>query len=290
MGSGIAHADQQIDNFTDSYPAGDNYVAIGDSFTVSGYYHEIYSDPCLRNKYDYPHLVAQRVGLPLLEPACSGALTTQYWEQGIAWQTEVDKSPMRDSITRKTKLVTFGLGANNVDKDWDGETNTPELCIVYVLTHGWAKDHSVCEKQYGAPMRHWLGQLKGELVKMFNDAKSRAAKDAVLIAVGYIPLFPADNESCYDTFYIPRHERAWAYQIFHDINTIMGAAAKEAGIGFYNPEDDPLMASHGACGKPGERWVTVSGAPEMALLVHPTPAGHAHVAKEVSKLYWKLRR
>lgn len=285
----LAYADQQIDNFVQEIPQGDNYVAIGDSFTVSGAYQDIAPDPCLRNVRDYPHLVSAALNLPLLEPACSGALTTQYWEQGIAWQTEVDKSPMRDSITKKTKLVTLSLGANNVDKDWDGETNTPEKCIVYILLHGSDPHYSVCEREFGASMAYWMKGLKKELVKMYKDAVDRAADDAVVIAVGYFPLFDSKGSTCYDTFYVPVPERHWGHKLFTEINATVEAAAKEVGIPYYNPSKDPVVDQHGPCAKPGERFVTVSGFPEFSLLVHPTVKGQSYMAKKILQVYHAAR-
>lgn len=76
---------------------------------------------------------------------------------------------------------------------------------------------------------------------------------------------------------ISREERAKVRGFQDSINRVVRDAAERNGATVVIP-DEP---GHSMCTPPENRWVDFTGLDTGAVPVHPTTAGHAHVADRV---------
>src|SRR6185436_11016501 len=91
----------------------DNYVALGDSY-VAGPAIPLPIKPwgCLKSDHNYAHLAAPRLGLELRDPSCSGAETEDMTQTQGVWPEP--NPPQFDALGADTKLVTLGIGGNDI--------------------------------------------------------------------------------------------------------------------------------------------------------------------------------
>jgi len=103
------------------------YVALGDSYASGPVIAPQLADPagCLRSGRDYPHLVAQAIGLQLTDATCGGATTTDM----TGPQTIADGlvGPQIDAVQPHTALVTLTVGGDDLgfSDSRAGTTTTP---------------------------------------------------------------------------------------------------------------------------------------------------------------------
>jgi lysophospholipase L1-like esterase len=100
------------------HPLTAEYVALGDSFAAgpgvlpfdtSDY------DTCARSLNDYPHLLAERLGVVAFrDVTCSGATTWHFTQpQGPMTPFGAAAPPQFDALTESTTLVTLTIGGND---------------------------------------------------------------------------------------------------------------------------------------------------------------------------------
>jgi lysophospholipase L1-like esterase len=89
---------------------GDEYVAIGDSYTSAPGTGKS-TDDCLQSNTNYPHRVAAKLGLKLTDVSCGFATTEQVAKPQIIGSTQ--RPPQADALSPSTDLVTISLGAND---------------------------------------------------------------------------------------------------------------------------------------------------------------------------------
>jgi lysophospholipase L1-like esterase len=86
------------------------YVALGDSYTAAPGEGPGEVAPCNRSSDNYPHLVATAIDADVTDASCAGATLddlTSSQADGVA--------PQLDALTSSTKLVTIGIGGNDLD-------------------------------------------------------------------------------------------------------------------------------------------------------------------------------
>ncbi|MBD8737182.1 MULTISPECIES: SGNH/GDSL hydrolase family protein [unclassified Sphingomonas] len=89
-----------------------DYVALGSSYAAgSGLGERVGGAPfgCMRGNGSYPHLLARRLGLSLVDMSCSGATASQVLNGGQYFQ-----GPQVAAVTAQTKLVTLTVGGNDL--------------------------------------------------------------------------------------------------------------------------------------------------------------------------------
>ena len=95
----------------DALSSGDKYVAMGSSFAAGPGITESADDPphrCGRSQDNYPHQLARRLGLSLIDVSCSGATTAHILG---AWN---ELPPQIDAVDADTRLVTITIGGNDL--------------------------------------------------------------------------------------------------------------------------------------------------------------------------------
>jgi lysophospholipase L1-like esterase len=165
---------------------GDQYVAIGDSYTSA----PRIGPPadrigCLQTTDNYPHQVSRRLGLELTDVSCGGATTQQLTQpQQLG---NISQPPQIDALSRTTDLVTISLGANDFGI-FGG--------VVFVCPAVRAKDPTgePCTAANAAAgknsVEHRVASLEKRLVAVIELVKKRAPKARVVV-VGYPQFFPS---------------------------------------------------------------------------------------------------
>jgi hypothetical protein len=211
---------------------GDEYVAIGDSYTSAPGTGES-TDDCLQTTTNYPHKVAAKLGLKLNDVSCGGAKTTNVTAPQTIKSTT--RLPQGNALSASTDLVTVSLGAGDVDV----------LGIVaFGCTSVRAQDPS------GAPCQRADEASGSSTVEIKIDAAERRlvgaikqvakrAPDARIVVVGYPEFFPKSG---------PCTELPLAlgdYAFAHRINTMIVRAQKDAAAEANVEYVDVFAASRG---------------------------------------------
>jgi lysophospholipase L1-like esterase len=90
--------------------SGSRYVALGSSFAAGPGISPIVDAPAGRSGNNYPHLVAQELGLDLVDVSYSGATTAHLLD------TPQDAAPPQlEAVSADTQLVTITAGGNDLE-------------------------------------------------------------------------------------------------------------------------------------------------------------------------------
>ncbi|WP_368496283.1 GDSL-type esterase/lipase family protein [Herbiconiux sp. A18JL235] len=134
-GAGAAFADPVDPDAAaaDSGTAGKSYVALGDSYSA-GFgltpYSELPASGCFQADQNYPHLVAESLGLSLDDRTCSGAVTANIRDTEQVTITGAGTAPVQsDSLSADTDVVTVTIGGNDL-----GFSTVAQTCIAESAT------------------------------------------------------------------------------------------------------------------------------------------------------------
>jgi len=89
---------------------GSRYVALGSSFAAGPGIKPVLDRAAGRSGRNYPHLVAEALGLELVDVTYSGATTAN-----ILTDRQNDAPPQLDAVGPETELVTITAGGNDLD-------------------------------------------------------------------------------------------------------------------------------------------------------------------------------
>ena len=241
---------------------GDKYVALGDSYTAAPQTGSN-SDRsgCQRTEVNYPHRVAEALGLELLDNSCNGAsttsLTTAQQIPSIVPGQVRENPPQLDDVDEDTALVTIRVGANDYGlfsriiqcaRNYAGQSGSPCTDL-----DGSGGDNSVDAR---------LGDVRDNLRSALEEIKDRAP-DARIIVLGYPRLTP-DEGTC-DLLPVPADDYEYVRRIIEGLSDALMEAAEEADATYIDMHD--VSEGHDICGD--EPWI--AGAP-----IRPTGATAWH--------------
>lgn len=159
----------------DPLSSGDEYVALGDSYTAApGTGPDTSNDGCLQSARNYPHQVAEQLDLDLVDVSCGGATTADL----AGGQETPPKPPQLDALTEQTRLVTLRIGGNDADL----YSRTVYRCTD-LAGDGAA---SPCADEYGGEdyLTETTDAIHDDLVTALDEIEQRAP-DARVVVVGY---------------------------------------------------------------------------------------------------------
>jgi lysophospholipase L1-like esterase len=163
---------------------GDQYVAIGDSFTgAPGTGPAAANDGCQQSTTNYPHRVAKELQLKLTDVSCGFAMTLHVTAPQVLGASR--RPPQIRAVTPKTDLVTISLGANDFFTYGS---------IVTSCTSLRAKDPdgapcAEADAASGRPIETRVGLIEQRLTAVVRLVAKRAP-EARIIVVGYPQFFP----------------------------------------------------------------------------------------------------
>lgn len=256
------------DNTGAAISPGDEYVALGDSYTSAPGAGAGTGDPaCQQTIVNYPHRLAAALELDLVDVSCGSAWTTQLTlPQKVE---EVEVPPQADALTEDTSLVTLSLGANN-------NAVIPGILFTCVPLAIADPQGSPCRDVAESDPEAYDAVFEGitnQIVKAVAEVGERAPRARVVV-VGYPQIFP-EKGGC-SLFPVAAGDRRYAYQVLLDLVRAVGKGARKAGVEFLDLwpaseghdicSDDPWMA--GASPAPGR----------LAEPYHPYAEGQQAVA------------
>lgn len=257
------------------------YVALGDSYVAGPGIPNRVGTPagCERSDHAYPALVAQGLGLPPSEyrsAACIGATADDL--AGSEHTFNGANPPQLDALTADTRVVTLGIGGNDVD-------------VVGVVLNCLALDEpaKTSANPDPAPCRtkftvggDQLGRRIAATADQVADALTqiaRRAPHAKVFVVGYPELVPDGGTMCAQKLDLTPDDVAFLYEQEVRLNAMLRDRAHAAGA-FYVDTFTP-SAGLNACADPGRRWVEPLIPASTGTTLHPNVAGEQGMADAV---------
>ena len=240
-------------------PRFQRYVALGDSYTAApGVPGTSSRDGCFRSTGNYPHLLAAALPVArLVDVSCSGASTAD-----VRHRQAGRVPPQLDAVTRRTDLVTIGLGGN-------------DEALFRRLLGGCDRTarspRAACFDASGfAPI---LDRIEQNLVGVVRAVRAKAPSARVLL-VGYPQVVPASG-GCSKTPYVAGGD--FARRANQGLTDAVRRAASAAGVGYVDVWS--ASAGHDVCS--ADPWINGPSGPGAAPF-HPFAVEQAAVARLVA--------
>jgi lysophospholipase L1-like esterase len=250
---------------------GDEYVAIGDSYTVAPAADQ-WTDACLRTNRNYPHLVAEKLGLRLKDVSCGGAATTDVTAAQTTGATRI--APQAAALSRGTDLVTISLGAN----DFNAFRTVAVGCAALRFRDPAG---APCERAdvaaKGRSLENTIAATERRLVDVIDHVAKRAPSARIMV-IGYPEFFP-ENGPCAQ-FPLALGD----YRFAHRFNELLVRAQERSAARTHVEYVDVFTASrgHNMCAQ--DPWIAgVRPASTDAMPLHPYPEEQQLVARLVLK-------
>lgn len=238
--------------------ATERYVALGDSYTSGPRLGES-SGPegCEQTTGNYPHLLAERLELELVDASCGAAETDHLTEpQQPPGGSEVP--PQLDALSADTTLVTLSIGAN------DGGV-FGSLVIDCVRLGAADPDGSPCTalgRMDNGRLAQEIEDLAGRVEEAVGDILERAPRARVMV-VGYPQIVPASG-AC-DQLPLAPGDYPFAYNVLRQIVQAQESGAKAAGAEYV----DVWSATEGHDICADEPWIAGLRPQKPAEIFHP---------------------
>lgn len=245
------------------------YVALGSSFAAGiGLGPREPESPyiCMRSTNGYPHRLAGKLGLSLVDVACSGATTHHVSRGGQAFL-----GPQIDAITKETRLVTITAGGNDIGYVGDLGTmaaaNAPNL--LGRIIRWFASDPSP-DKERG------YVNLRASLLGTLKEVRRRAPQAKIVVAT-YPSILPPKG-SC-AKLGLTVAQAANMRAVGERLAEVTREAARESGALIADMQI--VGAGHNVCSR--EPWVN-GWVDAAGTRFHPTLAGAEATAAEIERV------
>jgi len=161
---------------------GDEYVAIGDSYTAAPGLGPS-TNACAQSTMNYPHTVAAKLGLKLIDVSCGGATTTHVTRpQTIG---SIRRPPQADALSRRTDLVTISLGAN----DFNAFGLVAFGCVAVRFQDLQGAPCQKADAASASTIESMIQVTEDRLIKAIRWVAERAPSARILV-IGYPEIFP----------------------------------------------------------------------------------------------------
>ncbi len=259
-------------------PPPDSYVALGDSYTAGPLItqQDTTIPGCLRSLSNYPHLIAP-LGQPVFrDVSCSGAQTKDMTAAQDV-DPDPDNPPQLDALDVNTKIVTLGIGGNDI-----GFTEIAKKCTeLFVLQ----KSGSPCRDFYnqnGDEVGRRIAALAPKIEEVLDRIDARSP-DAEVFTVGYPAILPETTElfeACQAVLPVAKGDVPYLRdEVEKRLNATIRyvtVAHGEVFVDTYGPS-----IGHDACQLLGTRWVEPVVPAADAAPVHPNRLGMEATARAV---------
>ncbi|WP_435770694.1 SGNH/GDSL hydrolase family protein [Nocardioides sp. SYSU DS0651] len=198
--------------------AGDEYVALGDSYTSApGVGVRTGPRSCLQTDLNYPHLLAEQLDLELTDVSCGGAKTTDLTgsQDPVAGRPV---PPQLDAVSPKTDLVTLSIGGN--DSGVFG--NLVTTCVRLARENPDGAPCQELSQVSNGRTAEVLDAIEERIVDVLGEIRERAP-EARIVVVGYPQIFPASG-TC-DRLPLAEGDVPFAHEIIRQLTLAMKEAA-----------------------------------------------------------------
>ncbi len=250
--------------------AAPQYVALGDSYTAVGSFLSPASGApfeCGQSAVNYPHLVAEALGLSLTDMSCGGATTAN-----MTTAQYPNQPAQFSALSASTKIVTISISGNDNEVFAQAIGECGALDIADALNIG-----SPCESTFGDYYSNLITSdaptVGGAIAEIHT-----LAPNAKVFVVGYPDILPQSG-NCYPQVPLTTGDTAYMNATEEDVNRVLAneAAANDATfINTYGPS-----IGHDACQPENVRWIEGPIPATDTAPMHPNAAGEAADAKDV---------
>jgi hypothetical protein len=300
-----------------------SYVALGDSYSANVFvrpWEE--SDGCGRSYSNYPHQVAERLGLELTDVTCGaaevedGILRPQpasklYGPPSIpppgGWQ---ERPAQLDALRHDTDYVSVGIGGNTL-----GFGTIVTECLERGL--GNFGLGTPCTKYYTeGDGKAWLANQFNQLDRQFGemmDAIHERSPYAKVAVVGYPAIVPSSSGCSWLNFHqlgtVAKGDMPWLDSLELELNGLIRQQAEAHGATYVDTYSSSV--DHGVCQSGDQKWMygvkdnltgdgdqtdppsgfckEIPGTGEACTFVHPNALGADNQARQVEAAFASLR-
>lgn len=272
------------------------YVSLGDSWSADVKLLDGHGLPdtthapidCAQSHVNYPKLLAKKLNVAIHRDATCGSATTDDFYAAQDLPLGGKNPPQFNRLTKKTDLVTVGIGGNDAgiasaamdclsllpfDLPAGSIPALPDLGIPLLpgrLPLGGCKERFT---QGGVDvLAKAIKASEPRLVKALRQIHKRSPKARILM-IDYLAAVP--THTCYPKLPMTETDRAYLFAKFRALNAMVKRAAKKGGAEFvdtYTPS-----VGHDVCAGPMKRYVEVVGLsvndPALGVPAHPNAAG-----------------
>ncbi|MCX4749834.1 SGNH/GDSL hydrolase family protein [Kitasatospora sp. NBC_01287] len=269
-----------------------SYVALGDSYAAGAGVPDQSAGLCLRSDHNYGHLVAAALGTSsYTDVTCSAAKVKDITGSQYDAIIKVN-DPQLNAVSAGTKLVTLGIGGNDLGTSDLGIADVIATCIggavvnpagtpcKDVYEHGhWAWDWSSLSFswQYGEDtLVDRIDAAAPQLASVLRQIHAKAPGAKVLL-VGYPSVLPADASTCAGRQPVTVGDVAYLHGILGQLNDMLAATAAANGATYVDTQTP--TAGHDVCSD--DRWIEGALPDQPAVPFHPNATGEQVMANAV---------
>jgi hypothetical protein len=243
-----------------------SYVAMGDSYTVTGSETTLYKAEtnCVQSADSYPYRVAEALHLSLTDVACGGADTEDF----TVAQYE-DQPPQFDALSPSTEVVSVSMGGNDhnlfvtvVDTCTELDSSDP------------AQEGAPCKKALAKPLKAIVKEDEPSWAKALEEIHARAPK-AKVFYIGYPDITPAKG-FCPEALPWTAGDLTWLHGFEKSFDHAIRKVAHAGGATYV--ETFAPSEGHDACQEAGVRWIEPLINPLNDVALHPNGAGEENDA------------
>lgn len=278
-GSGVGATAAKKHRFTE-------YVALGDSWTADvvvlngdGTPDATYAPiDCAQSHHNYPKIVAASLGVKRFKDAsCGSATTDDFAHPQTGLPAGGTNPPQFDRLTRKTDLVTVGIGGNDAGIASAGLDCLNLIPVPNPITAtGPGLPLGGCKAKYTAggvdQLSAQIRAAQPKLVRAFRAIHRKSPKARVL-AIDYMNVIP--DHGCYPTVPATDEDMAYISAKFRELDAMVKRAAKKGRAEFVNTFAH--TGGHDLCTGPTVRYAETYGPslndPAVGIPAHPNAAG-----------------
>jgi lysophospholipase L1-like esterase len=262
------------------------YVALGDSWTADvvvlnsdGTPDDTYAPvDCAQSHHNYPKIVAATIGVERFRDAsCGSATTDDFANPQTGLPAGGTNPPQFDRLTKKTDLVTVGIGGNDAGIASAGLECLNAIPVDNPISDsGPGKPFGGCKAKYVKDGHDQLSeQIQASEPKLVAAFKAihRISPKARILAIDYIGVVP--DHGCYPTLPASDTDMQYIHDKFIELNAMVQRAASEGGAEFVSTYAAGI--GHDMCQLPTVRYAEVYGPsvndPAVGVPAHPNAAG-----------------
>jgi len=262
------------------------YVALGDSFSA-----DVFTTlppvtsgvpiGCAQSRTDYPHQVAKALKVQTFRDATCGSATTEHMTKPQSVPLGNPNPPQFKRLTKRTDLVTLGIGGNDI-----GLVGIAESCLSLLPTRSAT---SGCKATYTAggvdKVTRAIAATAKKITKVVKGIRARSPK-ARIVLVNYLDAVPLDGSACWGLVApITKTDMTWFAKKYQQMNAMIATVATRTHASLADTFTPTI--GHDVCKGPGTRYVeglvplSVSNPLLLAFPFHPNQAGANAQAKAV---------
>lgn len=258
---------------------GSHYVALGDSYSAGVKIPEIIPEAppgCSRSRSNYPHLTAKDLGVPTFtDVTCGGATTADLTaSQTTLMDNGAKPAPQFDALGPQTKLVTIGIGGNDIGF---GEIMT--TCVFRSMDKSTP---TPCKNAFTKDGNDVLAErikATGPKIDAALKAIHEKSPQARVLIVGYPSILPETGDGCPAQLPVAVGDLPYLRGVVNGLNAMIAERAK-AGNATYVDTFTPGLG-HDVCQAKGVKWVEGIAPESPAAQAHPNALGQQGMAAAV---------